>query len=108
MATYMAAWKTFRRLSDENRATARHLLSRPRWPHRDGIKICDIGCGEQAPWLVPSGAHQLSTRSSAEWTDGAETCDFDTGKLSVGVGLQLTVLEILIGERGDVLGPASI
>lgn len=46
MATYMAAWKTFRRLSDENRATARHLLSRARWPHRDGITICDVGCGD--------------------------------------------------------------
>ena len=46
MAGYMSAWKTFRRLSDENRATARHLLSRPRWPSRDGVTICDVGCGD--------------------------------------------------------------
>jgi len=63
MASYMAAWRTFRRLSDENRATARHLLSRSRWPHRDGITICDIGCGDGrlVETLVMESATEISS-----------------------------------------------
>lgn len=46
MDTYLTAWKTFRRLSDENRATARCLVTQPLWPPRDGVVIVDIGCGD--------------------------------------------------------------
>lgn len=46
MDTYMAAWKTFRRISDENRATAEHLVCRGRWPRRDALAVVDVGCGD--------------------------------------------------------------
>jgi hypothetical protein len=46
METYLAAWKTFRRLSNENAATARHLVGRPAWPKKHPINILDLGCGD--------------------------------------------------------------
>jgi SAM-dependent methyltransferase len=47
MATYMSAWRLFRRLSNENAVTAQHILSRRMWPRgqRD-LHIVDFGCGE--------------------------------------------------------------
>lgn len=46
MDTYLSAWKTFRRMSDENDATAAHLIQRPHWPNKDGLVVCDLGCGD--------------------------------------------------------------
>lgn len=41
---YLATWKVFRAISDENKITARHLLSLDCW---DGISsILDLGCGD--------------------------------------------------------------
>jgi len=46
MDSYLAAWKNFRQASDENRAIARHLISRPSWPQGRAIRVCDLGCGD--------------------------------------------------------------
>jgi SAM-dependent methyltransferase len=47
METYMSAWRLFRRMSDENQLTARHLLSRRLWPRdKQGLRIADFGCGD--------------------------------------------------------------
>lgn len=46
MTTYLAAWKTFRRMSNENAATATHLVSRSHWPGNRGATLVDIGCGD--------------------------------------------------------------
>jgi len=46
MPTYFERWRTFRSVSDENKVTARHMLSRPRWPRSDNTVIVDIGCGD--------------------------------------------------------------
>ena len=46
MDVYLSAWKTFRRLSNENAATAEHLIQQPKWPTTDGIRVVDIGCGD--------------------------------------------------------------
>jgi SAM-dependent methyltransferase len=46
MPTYFERWRTFRSVSDENRVTARHLLSRPRWPRKNNAVIVDVGCGD--------------------------------------------------------------
>ena len=46
MPSYMQHWKVFRKMTDECRETARHLLSRKHWPHCSKISICDIGCGD--------------------------------------------------------------
>jgi len=44
--SYLPAWKTFRRISNENTVTAKHLLSRKKWPQKDNITVCDLGCGD--------------------------------------------------------------
>jgi len=44
--SYMQCWKLFRRMSDENKQTAMHLLARRHWPHRDALTILDVGCGD--------------------------------------------------------------
>lgn len=36
----------FASLSNENEATANHLLSRPLWPKQPGASLADIGCGD--------------------------------------------------------------
>ena len=46
MLSYPRDWKTFRRLSDENIETARHLITRNHWPHASNLIITDIGCGD--------------------------------------------------------------
>jgi len=46
METYLTAWKTFRRLSDENVATARCIVASTGWPKTDGITVVDVGCGD--------------------------------------------------------------
>jgi len=47
MDTYISAWKLFRTMSDENELTARHILSRPRWPRDAGeLRLVDFGCGD--------------------------------------------------------------
>jgi len=46
MDEYMPAWKTFRKESDENKATADFLLGRNSWPKKDEMRICDIGCAD--------------------------------------------------------------
>lgn len=47
MDFYISAWRLFRRLSDENRLTADHLLSRPKWPREiPRLTIVDFGCGD--------------------------------------------------------------
>jgi SAM-dependent methyltransferase len=46
MASYLAAWKAFRQAANENKRIARHLVSRPQWPRRPRLRICDIGCGD--------------------------------------------------------------
>ena len=46
MPQYMAAWETFRAVSDENLATAEYLLSSPSWPKATSPTICDIGCAD--------------------------------------------------------------
>jgi len=46
METYLTAWKTFRRLSNENQATAEHLTACPFWPSSDNQILVDIGCGD--------------------------------------------------------------
>jgi SAM-dependent methyltransferase len=46
METYLAAWKTFRRLSNENTTTARHLVGRSAWPKEHPVRILDVGCGD--------------------------------------------------------------
>lgn len=46
MATYLTAWKAFRRLGNEPSATAAHLLSRPLWPKRSPLRILDVGAGD--------------------------------------------------------------
>ena len=38
MESYLSAWKIFRRLSDENVATAEHLVKQPMWPKRADLK----------------------------------------------------------------------
>jgi len=43
---YGQAWKLFRRLSDENIETAKHLLSRDHWPNCVNTLILDVGCGD--------------------------------------------------------------
>jgi len=43
---YLAAWKTYRRLANENVVTASHLVARGRWPKKEGLHLCDIGCGD--------------------------------------------------------------
>ena len=45
MASYMASWKLFRQVSDENEVTAQHILSCPAWPTEQAISILDVGCG---------------------------------------------------------------
>jgi hypothetical protein len=46
MESYLSVWKNFRSLSDENDATACHLLTRPLWPRQRRLAICDLGCGD--------------------------------------------------------------
>ncbi|HYC54056.1 MAG TPA: class I SAM-dependent methyltransferase [Candidatus Binatia bacterium] len=46
MDSYCSAWKVFRRLSNENEETAKHLIDQSAWPSKDGIVLCDIGCGD--------------------------------------------------------------
>ncbi|KKL52176.1 hypothetical protein LCGC14_2288120 [marine sediment metagenome] len=46
MTSYESVWKCFRRLSDENVATALHLIARPHWPRTSGLTIADVGCGD--------------------------------------------------------------
>lgn len=46
MANYVAAWRTFRGLSNEPGATAAHVMSRPSWPSLEELRILDIGCGD--------------------------------------------------------------
>lgn len=46
MDSYLAAWKNFRQASGENKVIARHLISRPSWPHGKAIRVCDLGCGD--------------------------------------------------------------
>jgi len=47
MPSYLAAWKVFRKISDENRCTATHLLSRQTWPRGlDKLHVVDFGCGD--------------------------------------------------------------
>lgn len=49
MKSYFSAWRIFRSLSDENRTTAEHLLSRQAWPHdKEDLRIVDLGCGDGA------------------------------------------------------------
>jgi 2-polyprenyl-3-methyl-5-hydroxy-6-metoxy-1,4-benzoquinol methylase len=42
----MAAWKTFRAHSDENKVTAEYLLGLRSWPKKKKLTICDIGCAD--------------------------------------------------------------
>lgn len=46
MPEYLKAWKLFRDNADENEVTARSLLKRPSWPRKDGLDVCDLGCGD--------------------------------------------------------------
>ena len=46
MDTYLAAWKTFRRLSNENKVTAEHIVKRPHWPDHSEQVLIDVGCGD--------------------------------------------------------------
>jgi len=46
MDSYLSAWKAFRKISDENVATAQHLVVRPQWPKKEDLVICDLGCGD--------------------------------------------------------------
>lgn len=46
IANYMTAWRTFRRLGNEPTATAHHVMSQPRWPVSEKLKVLDIGCGD--------------------------------------------------------------
>jgi len=46
MQAYLANWKVFRSLSDENEVTAEHLLTQEYWPHRSNTTIVDVGCGD--------------------------------------------------------------
>lgn len=46
MLSYASAWKSFRRLSNENTETALHLISRQNWPRESDLIITDIGCGD--------------------------------------------------------------
>ena len=46
MPEYVRAWKFFRDNADENEVTAKFLLNRPSWPHKAGLDICDLGCGD--------------------------------------------------------------
>jgi hypothetical protein len=46
MEGYLSAWRTFRRMSNENAVTAAHLVSLPRWPRKKDTVICDLGCGD--------------------------------------------------------------
>lgn len=46
MESYLSVWKNFRSLSDENEATALHLLTRTLWPRQQSIAVCDLGCGD--------------------------------------------------------------
>jgi len=47
MEAYMSDWRLFRRLSDENRVTAEHILQSRRWPRRKAIlRVADFGCGD--------------------------------------------------------------
>ena len=43
---YVEAWKAFRSLSNENEVTAEHLVTRPSWPKRNDLVLCDLGCGD--------------------------------------------------------------
>lgn len=46
MPEYVQAWKLFRDKADENVVTAKSLLSRPSWPQKRALDICDLGCGD--------------------------------------------------------------
>ena len=64
MESYLSAWKIFRRLSDENVATAEHLVNQPMWPKRADLNITDLGCGdgrllEEIILRSPAGVHEV-------------------------------------------------
>lgn len=46
MPAYIHSWQLFRQLSDENKETAEALLAQRHWPHRPGLRIVDVGCGD--------------------------------------------------------------
>lgn len=46
MGSYMHSWKLFRVMSNENKVTADHLLSRPFWPRNEDLVLVDVGCGD--------------------------------------------------------------
>lgn len=46
MDSYLGAWKTFRQAANENESIASHLVSRTSWPSGEGLRICDVGCGD--------------------------------------------------------------
>lgn len=46
MPRYMQAWQAFRDKTDEDEVTASCILRSPSWPKKEGIVICDIGCGD--------------------------------------------------------------
>jgi 2-polyprenyl-3-methyl-5-hydroxy-6-metoxy-1,4-benzoquinol methylase len=46
MDSYLGAWKTFRQAANENESIASHLVSRASWPSGEGLRICDVGCGD--------------------------------------------------------------
>lgn len=47
MTAYLAAWRTFRRVSNENAHMAAHIVALASWPrHTDQFGVCDLGCGD--------------------------------------------------------------
>ncbi|HKX31219.1 MAG TPA: class I SAM-dependent methyltransferase, partial [Blastocatellia bacterium] len=45
--SYASAWLQFRALTDENRVTADHILSRSGWPRTlPNLRMADFGCGD--------------------------------------------------------------
>src|SRR5687768_4187145 len=100
MESYLTAWKMFRLLSDENRATAQHIVSRSHWPRRGSLSLLDLGCGdgrlvEQVALLSPDPITRVTlVDPDAELLSEAEATIRETETVQEVTTIQLPLEDV--------------